>query len=167
MLLVNGIIGNFNFIFDKREMKKYLVLMCLCLGLGLSLCAKETYKVNVKKEIKPYTIKIDKFQLDGDIAYLYGTVKQYERFSYSISFEDCAVSSNNGQSIRGKLYEWNGNKNIENTTKTISDVNAEKFILEFPKEAFSEGSGPYVLKLGNKLDREKTELILKDLQIKK
>lgn len=145
-------------------MKQILFILFLCYGLLLS--ANEI-KINSKTEIRPYTIKIEKIEYHGNNAFVYGKVKQQERFSYSISFEECLiVSSEIPQGVKGELIKWNDDKNVTTKIKTISDKSEEKFILEFPLEAIPT-TGYFSLKIGTALNKNKTPLIIEKLTIQK
>ncbi|MDE6266537.1 MAG: hypothetical protein K2M07_04200 [Muribaculaceae bacterium] len=146
-------------------MRNIFALIFIC--LGLSLFAKDTYKVNIKREFKPYSVKVEKVKYVDNEVLVFCIIKQYPRFSYSISFTDCFLATEIGaEKVQGKLVEWNDNKKISSMDKTISDRNDEHFVLEFPMTSIPL-SGKFELKIGNILDKHRTEFILKDLEIKK
>lgn len=146
---------------------RHLFFILLSLSLAATLNAKGI-KIDCKTVIKPYTIKIEKTETIGDQQYVYGKIKQQERFSYSISFEDCYVTSdNNSTSVtQGELIKWNDDKKVGNKIKTISDEEDEEFILAFPAGTIPD-SGKFNLKLGNIQDRQKTDIVIYDLELKK
>lgn len=135
-------------------------LCCLCIQ------AKDL-KINRKAHIKSISINIEKVEKTDYGTIVHVKVKQQENFSYGISFSDVYISkSNQTNPTRGTLNSWNGNSKIEYDTKNVSDQNFDKFTLTFPGFFISEGD-VFDIKLGNLLDRNKTDLILKDIQIKK
>lgn len=144
-------------------MKKILVILFLFCGLLLSA---KGYKVKSKTQIKPFTIKIEKVEYKNNQALVIGNVKQQERFSYSISFEDCNVTTG-GESNKteGKLLDWNGEKKVGSMIKTISDEKEEKFILAFPETAIPK-SGSFTLRMGTILNSAKTPIIIEGLKLK-
>ena len=145
-------------------MRHILLLLFICSSLLLSA---KGFKINVKTEIKPYTIKIEKVENANGKTLVYGEILQQKRFSYSVEFGDCAIiTSSNTDGIRGELIGWNDDKKIPFTMKTISDKKEESFILAFPEGSIPE-TGNFSLKIGTAQNRDRTELIISDLTLQK
>lgn len=143
-------------------MKQIFLLLFICSTLFVSA---KGFKINVKTEIKPYTIKIEKVEnIDGKTL-VYGKIKQQNRFSYSVEFRDCAIiTSSNTVGVQGSLVGWNNDKKIPFTMKTISDQKEESFILAFPEGTIPE-TGNFNLKIGTAQNKNKTELIIPNLSL--
>ena len=144
--------------------KLFFIIVCLCVTIsGFSL----GIKINSKTEIKPYFIKIEKVANLGDYNLVYGKIKQLKRFSYSVNFGDCKIITNsNPNGVKGSLYKWNDDKKIPFEIKPISDQKEESFILAFPYGSIPE-EGSFDLVIGTAQNKDKTELIIKDLELKK
>ena len=142
-------------------------LSTLLIVLFCTLMTSQAIKINSKTEIKPYYFKIEKIEYVGDKSFIYGKVKQQERFSYSISFEDCLIiSSENPNGVQGRLVEWNDNKKFNGPERPISDSHEEKFVLEFPKDAVPVNES-FSLRIGTMLNKQKTPLIIENLSIQR
>lgn len=145
-------------------MKYIFLLLSLCCCLIVSA---KGIKINIKTEIKPYIIKIEKVEnLDGKTL-VYGTIKQQNRFSYSIEFGDCAViTPSNIDGIQGNLVGWNDDKKVPFTMKPISDQKEESFVLAFPEGTIPE-TGNFSLRIGTAQNKDKTELVIPNLTLQK
>lgn len=142
-------------------------LSTLLIVLFCSLMTSQAIKINSKTEIKPYSLKIEKIEFVGDKSLIYGKVRQQERFSYSISFEDCLIiSSENPNGVQGRLVEWNDNKKFNGLERPISDSHEDKFVLEFPKDAVPVNES-FSLRIGTTLNKQKTPLIIENLFIQR
>lgn len=136
-----------------------LALLCV----WLMMFAKGDIKFKVKEIINPYTIKIEKIGNDGKNILLYGSIKQKSPFSYSVDFSDCALIYDDGtESISGTLFKWNEDLKIPFLTKPISDKKEDNFIIAFPPDSF-ENDRYFSLKLGTVQNKNRTELIIKNL----
>lgn len=145
-------------------MRKALTLLFLC---SFILLQAQNLKLNYKAEIRPFSFKIEKVKIIDDQAVFFIKVKQHKNFSYSISFEDCYISTaSNPEKIKGKLSTWNDDKKIYRNEKTISDEDDEKFTLTFPVPNIIN-EPKFDIKIGNILDRDKREIIFKDIKTKK
>ena len=145
-------------------MKQIFLLLFICCSLSLSA---KGVKINVKTEIKPYTIKIEKVETVNGKTLVYGEILQQKRFSYSVEFGDCAViTSSNPNGVQGNLVGWNEDKKIPFTMKTINDKKEEKFILSFPEGTIPQ-AGSFSLKIGTAQNKDKTELIIPNLSLQK
>lgn len=146
-------------------MFKYLLTLILfCTSI---MANAQEYKINLKERLRPYEIKIEKVKVQVTETVIFLKIKQQERFSYSISFADCAVfTPSNPTGVKGKLNSWNEDKKIHQDIKTINDEDWEEFTLSFPTHEFI--SAPYFdLKIGTVQDRKKTELTVLNIRIKK
>lgn len=147
-------------------MKQVLLLLFIFLCSTFSLSAKG-FKINVKTEIKPYTIKIEKVENADGKMLVYCKIKQQARFSYSVEFGDCAViTGSNTNGVQGSLYGWNDDKKIPFTIKPISDQKEESFVLAFPEGTIPQ-TGNFNLKIGTAQNRNRTELIIQNLTLQK
>ena len=145
-------------------MKYILLLLFICSTLFLSA---KGFKINIKTEIKPYTIKIEKVEDLNGKTLVYGKIKQRERFSYSVEFGDCAIiTSPNVNGTQGNLVEWNDDKKIPFTLKPISDQKEESFVLAFPEGSIPQ-VGTFNLKIGTVQNKNRTELVISNLTLKK
>lgn len=127
----------------------------------------QNVKINYKGEIRPYKFKIEKAEVKNGETTVIIKVKQQERFSYNISFEDCWLSvGNSSNEIKGSLTSWNDNKKPNNYPKPVSDQDDEKFTLTFPGSDILSAN-EIDIKIGNIQDRSKTELIFRDIKLKK
>lgn len=145
---------------------KYLILSTLMM-LSSMLAFSQNIKINYKGEIKPYTFKIEKAEVKNDDTVFTIKVKQQERFSYNISFQDCWLSfGNSSDEIKGSLKSWNDNKKIGSFPKPISDQKDEIFTLSFPGTDILYAD-EFNIKIGNIQDRLKTELIFNNIKLKK
>lgn len=145
-------------------MRQLITFAFICMGL---LLMAKGVKINVKEEIKPYTIKVEKVEFDKGKALIFCKIKQQQRFSYSIEFADCAViTSSNPSGIKGELVHWNDDKKIPFTCKPISDAKNESFVLSFPEESIPM-TGIFDLKIGTVLNKDKKDLIIRNLSIDK
>ena len=145
---------------------KNLSLLFLCLCISLSGSAKGI-KINSKSEIKPYIIKIEKVENVGDKTLLFGKIRQFKRFSYSVDFGECKIiTSSNPSGIDGSLTKWNDDKKIPFQVKPISDMKDESFIISFPYGSFPE-EGDFDLQIGTAQNKDKTKLIIPKLSLQK
>ena len=147
-------------------MKAYLTLFFIAISIIFG--SAKGIKVNFKGIVRPYTVKIEKIESVDNETLVFVKIKQQKNYSYSISFEDCyiAPSDGSGTPIKGHLKIWNGDKKNIRDTKTVSDSDEEKFILSFPGINLSEIQNLNI-KIGNILDRKKTEIIFTDIPLTK
>lgn len=145
---------------------KHILFLLVFICSALSLSAK-VFKINVKTEIRPYTIKIEKVGTFSGKVLVFGKIKQRERFSYSVEFGDCAIiTSSNTDGVQGELVEWNEDKKIPFTMKPISDKKEETFVLSFPDGSIPL-TGKFDLKIGTAQNKNRTELIIPNLSLQK
>lgn len=138
-------------------------MLLLC---GILVSAKG-FKINSKIEIRPFTIKIEKIENNAQNTLIYGCVKQQERFSYSILFEDCLIiTSDNPNGIKGKLVKWNDDKKITHNDRTVSNSREERFVLEFPSDILPQ-TGAFSLRIGTIQNRAQTPIIIENISLKK
>ena len=148
-------------------MKKFITLIFIVLGISILNAKDLTYKINNSTEIKPYNIKIEKVVNDGEHLYVYGNIKQFPRFSYSVSFDENNLKiETSSNTYKGKLIQWNDIKKITSFDKTISNEKEEAFVLEFPIDAITE-TGSFNLQIGLTLNKNRTPLIIENLSIEK
>lgn len=143
-------------------MRKLILFLTITISLFLS--AKD-YNIKYKSFFKPFNIKIEKIEIQPSAVIVFGKIKQMNRFSYSIDFENCYIL-NNGEKIYGQLIEWNNNPVQNKTMYPISDEREESFILSFPGECIPQ-EGTFDLKLGTIQNKDKSDLILTGLTIEK
>lgn len=144
-------------------MKYFLTFIALFLAFCLNA---QNVRPNHRIEVKPFTVKIDKIEAKNGVTTIQGKVKQQKRFSYGISFADCAIITDSApDGIKGELVKWNDKKS-KKSDKNVSDEDFDKFVLTFPgNEVFSNAT--IDLRLGCILDRDRTEILVKDIRIKK
>ena len=144
---------------------KYLLTLLLICGTMLCVNAKN-YKINRNEQIRPFELKIEKIHIHGNDALIFVKIKQIQRYSYNVSFADIyLVTPGNPDGVKGKLESWNDDTKIYRDEKTVSDEEWEEFTLAFPAAGILEAPS-FTLKIGNVLDRNKTELIVPDIVIK-
>lgn len=144
-------------------MKKIITLLFVCCCLILQA---KPIKTNKTVEVKSMTVKIENAKIFDNAFFIYGTIKQQNKFSYSVSFEDCRlITEDNPKGTPGKLIKWNDQK-VTTDIKQISDKKADKFIIAFPIESIPE-NGSFDIKLGVIQDKNKTDIIVPNLYKKK
>lgn len=145
-------------------MRTIFLSLFICVACLLSA---KSFKINQKTDVKPFSIKIEKMEVLPNETVFHIKVKQQNNFSYSIDFEDCYVkTSADSEPIKGELKTWNDDKKIYRTVKTISNEDDEKLTLSFPTIDIPH-TQPFTLKIGDIQNRDKTEIIIKDLKTKK
>lgn len=145
-------------------MKNILTIVLLCCAI---LAGAYDYKVNRDIKIKTYDVKIEKIEVKNGETVVYGKVKQKRNFSYNISFEDCYLTLDNyDYKTAGTLRSWNDEKKGLKNPKPVSDQRFEKFTLSFPGTACADAR-TITIKVGNIQDRQKTEIIFRDVILRK
>lgn len=136
-------------------MKHLLLILCFFLPFCIN---GKGIKVNQKQTCATISIKLDKFeqQKDGTVT-LTGELKQKKNFCYSVTFDDVKIIFADGTTISGALNQWNGNPAGTKTERTVSDEDAEKFVISFPNFNVADLQNQS-LYLGTVLNREKTPI---------
>lgn len=145
---------------------KYLLsilIFCSC----IFYINAEKFRVNYKESIKPFNFRIEKVEVKNGETYVYCKVQEFKNFSYNLSFEDCyLIIENVSDIIPGKLTAWSDDKKVTQYVKSVSDENDEKFVLTFPGTDISNVK-TFGIKIGNIMDKKKTDIIFKDIKIRK
>ncbi len=145
-------------------MRTFFTIIMLCIMLAVQA---KPMKVNYKFDQKPFSFKIEKVDVVDGKTVVYIQVKQFSRFSYNISFEDCVLyTAKDPEGVKGELTGWNEDKKIPSAVKPISDEEFEKFQLTFPSASLAKGA-TFKIKIGNIQDREQTEIVAENVSIRK
>ena len=124
----------------------------------------KSHKINHKSNVSSISFKIEKAEYKDEHTTIIVKVKQKQNFSYNISLTDIYILPSNHyvDTIRGKLINWNNHKNPNPSNIPVSDENEELLILSFPGDVITDNPA-FDLKIGNIMDRKKTELLFKDI----
>lgn len=136
----------------------------------LAFCALFAYaqkiNLNYKAEQMPYKFTITKFEVKNGWTRLYGKVTQKGRFSYSIDFDGATLVTENNETVKGTLKKWNNESKFSQGPKVIHNDEPDYFEIVFPGTSILNCS-KFDLNLGTIQNREKTEIIFKDIPIKR
>ncbi|MDE6483907.1 MAG: hypothetical protein K2L14_00735 [Duncaniella sp.] len=143
-----------------------IIISLLLIFCSYAMQAKNL-KVNRKEEIKSIKLNIENVEPTQSGSIVYVSLIQKKNFSYNISFSDIYLSiPNESIKIKGKVFEWDNDRKAVSDTKSISDKEKSSMSIWFPDITLSKDD-TFDIKIGDLLDRNRTELIVTDVKAKK
>ena len=142
-------------------------ILSIILALVVVTASGQKVKIKYKTELHPYKFQIEKAEVKNGHTIFHIKVKQKERFSYNILFDECLLSLNNlSTEIKGNLSTWNDDKRVNGFPKPISDQKEESFTISFPGSDIL-GATQFTIRLGTIQNKNKTPIIFDSVRIKK
>lgn len=141
-------------------------ILSILLAFAVMTVYGQKVKINYKTELHPYKFTIEKAEVKGGNTTFYIKVKQKERFSYSILFDECLLTTNNSSDIKGSLATWNEDKRVNDFPKVINDQDEDKFTLTFPGQDILKAK-QFTLRIGTIQNKNKTPIVLENIKPKK
>lgn len=144
-----------------RYIATLLLMCCMLSASALRL------KINCKDEIRPIKYKIERAEIKDGETTISIKLLQRKNFSYNVAFDDCyIIVGHSGEPVQGKLTSWKEDRKPPIHPQYISDEDEVELKLTFPGTELSTASD-FTLKIGTIQDRNKTELLVTDIKIKK